>query len=79
MNQAILLNDDLYFDHNKKSWLITGQFNGEKVTIKIEECHLPANTLITQSLIFDIEDNIECWLKENEPEGQQVITLRLSN
>lgn len=76
MNQAILLNDDLHFDLGKNYWLITGQLNGEIITIKIKECYLAANTPITESLIFDIEDNIERWLKQHEPEGQQVIFLK---
>jgi hypothetical protein len=78
VNQSILLNDDLTFDANKKIWRLTGQVNGEMVTVIIAEHYLPATSIITSSLIFDIEDQVERWLTINDADNNQEILLELN-
>jgi hypothetical protein len=77
MNQAILLNDDIHYDAIKKAWYLTGQVNGEIVTVIIAERYLPATSIITSSLIFDIEDQVEQWLTINDADNNQEILLEL--
>lgn len=78
MNQAILLNDDFHYDGQQKAWCLTGLLNGEKITIMIAEAYLSANTRVNDNLIFEIEDTIESWLDNNEPDHNQVIWLNFT-
>ena len=76
MNQSVLLNDDLRFNDKRKSWCLTGQVNGEKITVVIDQCYLSATSTITNSLVFDIEDQIEQWLDIYEIDDNQEILLK---
>ena len=73
MNQAIILNDDYLFNHNKQYWECTGMIGGEKLLIIIKNSVLPNE--LTQDIKFDWECVIEDWLVVHEPEGNQIEIL----
>ncbi|GLX78526.1 hypothetical protein tinsulaeT_18660 [Thalassotalea insulae] len=73
MNQAILFNDDHYFDSDYGCWCFSGQLAGEKILIVLAqetEQQITINTEVT----LDWESLVEDWLEDNEPD-QGVITL----
>ncbi|XPF93069.1 hypothetical protein ACM9HF_13665 [Colwellia sp. RE-S-Sl-9] len=75
MNQAIIINDDYEFNHNKQHWQCTAMLSGEKVVIIINS-RVSSNEL-TQAIKFDWEYEIEEWLEENEPNNNTVeITIK---
>lgn len=73
MNQAILFNDDLIFDDNVKSWFLTGCIAGEKFIVQIPDKYYAKGIKITTEMKFDLEINIENWLRQNEPTDGRII------
>ncbi|WP_077339610.1 hypothetical protein [Pseudocolwellia agarivorans] len=75
MNQAIIINDDYEFNHNKQYWQCSAMLSGEKVIIIINSS-VSSNEL-TQAIKFDWEYVIEEWFEENEPNNNTVeITIK---
>ena len=75
MNQAILFNDDIYFDQAKNAWSFTCLLNGECIQILITGQNYPSDLQVTSAVKFDWEDAVEVWLENNEPEENQLIKL----
>ncbi|MFT5295967.1 MAG: hypothetical protein ACI9YH_001983 [Colwellia sp.] len=72
MNQQIIFNDDMTFDHEKGKCCFTGLIAGERVNILIK-----AKNVIefTDSVKFDFECQVEEWLEDNEPPTNRKIEL----
>ena len=64
MNQQILFNDDIIFNSERQTWSFTGLLGGERINILIQDkaCHPLSN-----ELKFDLEEQVEEWLEDNEP------------
>jgi hypothetical protein len=72
MNQQIIFNDDMTFDHEKGQCCFTGLIAGERVTISIKT----KNSIeLSESLKFDFECQVEEWLEDNEPPMNRQIEL----
>ena len=76
MNQAILLNNDLTFNEQRQVWQLTGFYQSQTITIYIPLVRLAKDSDITQGIIFELEDEIENWLEDNEPDSNNVIELK---
>jgi len=72
MNQAILFNDDLYFDKQHDAWSFTGQLAGQKIVIYFHSMQLKQLTEIDNCTKYDLEEVTELWLEKNEPEGHEI-------
>jgi hypothetical protein len=72
MNQQIIFNDDMTFDHEKGQCCFTGLIAGERVTIIVEAID---SVELTDALKFDLECQVEEWLEENEPPMNRKIEL----
>ncbi|MGL1957253.1 MAG: hypothetical protein OCD00_08055 [Colwellia sp.] len=72
MNQAILFNDDCNFDEQQDSWRFTALYSGQHVTIYFHCQQLKRLEKIDQCTKFDLEETIELWLENNEPEGDEI-------
>jgi hypothetical protein len=70
MNQAVIINDDYEFNHDKNYWQCTAMLSGEKITITINSS--VSHDELTQDIKFDWEYIIEEWLEENEPSNNTV-------
>jgi len=73
MNQSILFNDDLTYDHTQKLWRFSGLVSGQNITIEIISDVLPDNMSTSDKL--DWELSVEDWLTDNE---EIPTTIRLS-
>jgi hypothetical protein len=73
MNQAIIFNDDHKYNQEKKCWVFTGIFSGQRLTIYINS----EQAEISQSDKFEWEDMAEDWLEDNEPDQSNAIFLSL--
>lgn len=71
MNQAIIINDDYQFNHQKNYWQCTAMLSGERIAIKIISNILPEQ--LTQEHKFDWECEIEDWLEANEPMNNEIV------
>lgn len=71
MNQAILFNDDHVYNQEKQSWVFTGLYSGQLLTIYIKS----EQTDISQSDKFEWEEIVEDWLEDNEPDQTSSIFL----
>ena len=76
MNQAILLNNDLTFNAELQVWQLTGFYHSQAIIIFIDTEKLPAESKISQGILFELEDEIECWLEHNEPDIYNNIWLK---
>ena len=76
MNQAILLNNDLTFNEQRQVWQLTGFYQSQTITIYIPLVRLAKDSDITQGIIFELEDEIENWLEDNEPDSNNIIELK---
>ena len=72
MNQQIIFNDDMTFDHEIGQCCFTGLIAGERVTILIKAIDVIE---LTNSLKFDFECQVEEWLEDNEPPTNRKIEL----
>jgi hypothetical protein len=72
MNQQIIFNDDMTFDHEKRQCCFTGLIAGERVTIFIKTKN---SKELSESLKFDFECQVEEWLEDNEPPMNRKIEL----
>lgn len=75
MNQSVLLNNDLKFDQESACWLLTGFYQSQTIKIYLSAKKLHADTKINDTIIFDIEADIEEWLASNEPDDSNEIWL----
>lgn len=73
MNQAILFNDDLYFDQQRHAWIFTCLFSGSLLKVVIDEKYHPQESLIDNSIKFDWENAVENWLEQYEPVGNELL------
>jgi len=64
MNQSILFNDDLAYDHTQKLWRFSGLVSGQSVVIEVTSDVLPDS--ISTSDKLDWELTVEDWLADNE-------------
>mgnify|MGYP006085924743 CR=1 FL=1 len=72
MNQAILFNDDLTFNHQEHTWCLTAQLSGQVITVYFHSLALKQLTVIDNSTKFDLEDSVELWLEKHELEGDTI-------
>lgn len=75
MNQSVLLNSDLTFNVQLNIWQMTGFYQSHGIVVYISEAILPRSTKLTSDVVFFIEDEIELWLKHNEPDENNIIWL----
>ena len=69
MNQAILFNDDLTFDKQEDAWRFTALLSGQVITVYFHSMQLKLLDEIDNCTKFDLEEIVELWLEQNEPEG----------
>jgi hypothetical protein len=72
MNQNILFNDDFRFDAQQSAWRFTAQISGQTSVIYFHCARLAQLTTIDISTKFDIEEETERWLKNNEYETEEI-------
>ena len=72
MNQSILFNDDLTFDQQLNAWKVTGLMVGELLTIYVHLPKLRHKVSLDSSIKYDLEEIIEAWLQNNEPESSEI-------
>ena len=72
MNQSILFNDDLAFDKATNAWKMTGLMSGELLVIYYYSAKLTQTTAVDSGIRFDLEEAIEVWLENNEPENGEI-------
>lgn len=72
MNQAILFNDDLAFDKQQDAWRFTALVSGQIMTIYFHSMQLKLLGEIDSCTKFDLEEIVELWLENNEPEGGEI-------
>lgn len=75
MNQSILLNNNLRFIDSKNVWVLTGFYQSQNVVIYISVKKLAKDSVVSESVIFDIEADIEEYLENNEPDDNGDIWL----
>ena len=76
MNQAILFNDDHFFDDVSLNWIFTGLMAGVKITIFIDLGIRGKELTITDCIKFDWEEAVEIWLEQDEPDLNNEIHLK---
>ncbi len=69
MNQAILFNDDLIFDTEQDAWCFTALLSGQAIIVYFHSLQLKKLGEIDTCTKFDLEEIVELWLENNEPEG----------
>jgi len=69
VNQAILFNDDLIFDKQEDAWRFTALLLGQVITVYFHSMQLKLLDEIDNCTKFDLEEIVELWLEQNEPEG----------
>jgi hypothetical protein len=72
MNQAILFNDDLVFNRNEDAWCFTVLLSGQSITVYFHSIELKQLSEISNCRKFDLEEIVELWLENNEPEGNAI-------
>lgn len=72
MNQAILFNDDLFFDDAQDAWRITAQVSGQLMTIYFHSEQLKQLGSLDNCTKFDLEEIAELWIEKKEPEGDEI-------
>ena len=72
MNQAVLFNDDLIFDKKKDAWRLTALLSGQLLTIYFHSIALKQLDQIDSNTKFDLEEVVEHWLENNEPEEEDI-------
>jgi hypothetical protein len=72
MNQAILFNDDLYFDVEHDAWAFSGQLSGQLIKIYFHSMQLKQLSVVDSCTKYDLEEVTELWLEKNEPEGNEI-------
>ena len=72
MNQSILFNDDLVFNSNEDAWCFTALLSGQSITVCFHSIELKQLSEISNCTKFDLEDIVELWLENNEPEGNTI-------
>jgi len=72
LNQAILFNDDLIFDEQHDAWRFTALLSGQLITIYFHSMQLKLLGEIDSCTKFDLEEVVELWLNNNEPEGDEI-------
>ena len=72
MNQAILFNDDLFFDNEQDAWCFTALVSGQSVTVYFHSIQLKQIKELDSCTKFDLEEIVELWLEKNEPEGDTI-------
>lgn len=72
MNQAILFNDDLFFDKEQDAWRLTALLSGQVITVYFHSMQLKHLGQIDNCTKFDLEEVVELWLENNEPEGSDI-------
>ncbi|NMP17868.1 hypothetical protein [Thalassotalea sp. Y01] len=73
MNQAILFNDDFQYIDAQNCWCFTGMLSGARITIYIQA---PKRD-ITDALKFELEELIEDYLEDEEPDEDNIIRLTI--
>ena len=77
MNQALIFNDDYYFDKEQNVWECSVQLSGQKIKIILVSNKLNALSLLDAGTKFDLEEHVEYWCENNEIEGS-IITINLN-
>ena len=72
MNQNILFNDDLIFDHLHEAWKMTGQHAGQLITVYFHSIKLKQLGTIDTSTQYDLEELTELWFENNELESDEI-------
>lgn len=72
MNQALLFNDDLEFNHQHDAWRFTALLSGQKITIYFHSMQLKRLDKIDSCTKYDLEEIAELWLEKNEPENDVI-------
>lgn len=68
MNQSILFNDDIHFDHENNQWTFSGLIAGELIKIIVSSDQQPFTESLPDNIKLDWESDVEDWLEDNEPE-----------
>lgn len=72
MNQALLFNDDLFFDKEQDAWRLTALLSGQRIVIYFHSMQLKRLDTIDRCTKFDLEEIVELWLEKNEPENDSI-------
>jgi len=72
MNQSILFNDDLLFDKEHQAWSFTALISGQTVKVYFHSISLGRMSEIDTCTKYDLEEIVELWLDNNEPEGNEI-------
>mgnify|MGYP005992134275 CR=1 FL=1 len=72
MNQALIFNDDIAFDKKSDAWCFTALLSGQRITIYFHSAQLKLLGDIDRCTKYDLEEIVELWLEENEPEGDSI-------
>lgn len=72
MNQSIIFNDDLAFNHQHDAWSFSGLINGQVIQVYIHSNQLKQLSTLDQCTKYDLEEVTELWLEKNEPEGTEI-------
>jgi len=72
MNQALIFNDDIEFDQQQDSWRFTALLSGQRITIYFHSMQLKRLSEIDSCTKYDLEEAVELWLENNEPEKEMI-------
>lgn len=72
MNQSLLFNDDLEFNQQHDAWRFTALLSGQRITIYFHSIQLKLLGTIDRCTKYDLEEIVELWLEDNEPEGDSI-------
>tara|TARA_B100000767_G_C19571023_1_gene453214 strand:- start:360 stop:605 length:246 start_codon:yes stop_codon:yes gene_type:complete len=72
MNQNIIFSDDFIFDVSQSAWRFTAQISGQTLIIYFHCCRLAQLASIDLSTKFDLEEETERWLKNNEYDSEEI-------
>lgn len=77
MNQAILFNDDFTYNTEHGAWSCTGLISGQLMNIYFHSAELSRLAKIDNCTKFDLEEVVEIWLEESEPDAN-IIHVQIS-
>lgn len=72
MNQSLLFNDDIEFDQQHDAWRCSALSSGQRITIYFHSMQLKQLDSIDSCTKYDLEEIVELWLEQNEPEGEVI-------
>lgn len=75
MNQSLIFNNDLTFNHQKQAWVISALHGGQMIYICMHNDKQPAGKTPTAEDLFDWEELADEWLASNELDHTQEIWL----